>query len=102
MRTGCLGLVLEFLQQVAEHGADLAVGEGSGFIQRGDGTVKLGELLQLQRLDNGRDILAELISFAEQLLVLGLEQSITRAAIVCQSLVLCGLVRARGSRTSSR
>jgi len=102
MRTRCLGLVLEFLQQVAEHGADLAVGEGSGFIQRGDGTVELGELLQLQRLDNSRDILAELISLAEQLLVLGLEQSITRAAIVCQYLVLCGLVRARGSRTSSR
>lgn len=83
MRTGCLGLVLELLQQVAEHGADLAVGEGRGLVERGDGALELGELLQLQRLDNGRDILAELIALAEQLLVLGLEQSITRAAITC-------------------
>lgn len=83
MRTRCLSLVLELLQQVAEHGADLAVGEGSSFIERSDGTVELGELLELQRLDNVRDILAELIALAEELLVLGLEQGITRAAVVC-------------------
>ena len=83
-RTRCLGLVLELLQQVAKHGADLAVGKGCCLVERSDGAVELGELLELQRLDNGRDILAELIALAEQLLVLGLEQSITRAAIVCQ------------------
>jgi hypothetical protein len=80
-RTRCLGLVLELLQQVTEHGADLAVGEGGGLVEGSDGAVELGELLQLQRLDDGRDILAELIALVEQLLVLGLEQSITRAAI---------------------
>ena len=80
-RTGCLGLVLELLQQVAEHGADLAVGEGGGLVEGRDGAVELGELLQLQRLDDGRDILAERIALVEQLLVLGLEQSIARAAI---------------------
>lgn len=82
MRTRCLGLVLELLQQVAEHGADLAVGEGRGFVEGSHGALKLGELLQLQRLDDGRDILAELVALAEQLLVLGLEQGITRAAMV--------------------
>lgn len=102
-RTRCLGLVLELLQQVAEHGADLAIGEGCGFVERSDGAVELGELLQLQRLDHGRDILAELIALAEQLLVLGLEQSITRAAIVSlESLVCRSFVRSRGCRTSSR
>lgn len=82
-RTRCLGLVLELLQQAAEHSADLAVCEGCGLVERSDGIFELGELLQLQRLDDGRDILAELVALAEQLLVLGLEQSITRAGMVC-------------------
>jgi len=39
------------------------------------------EALELQGLDYRRDILGQLVSLVEQLLVLGLEQSIARAAI---------------------
>ena len=82
-RTRGLSLILELLQQVAEHGADLAVRKGCSLVKCSDSTFKLGELLELQRLHNCRHILAELIALAEQLLVLGLEQSIARAVIIC-------------------
>jgi hypothetical protein len=77
-RTGSLGLILELLEQAAEHGADLAVGEGGGLVEGRDGILKLCELLELERVDNGRDVL-ELLALGEQLLVLGLEEGIARA-----------------------
>jgi hypothetical protein len=41
---GGLGLVLELVEQIGEHGRDLAIGEGGGLVERGDGILEfLGE-----------------------------------------------------------
>lgn len=69
-RTRGLGLVLELLQQVGQHRADLAVGEGRGLVESCDGILELLEALELQCVDDGGDVLGELIALAKDLLVL--------------------------------
>jgi hypothetical protein len=78
-RTGCLGLVFKLLEQVRQHGADLAVGQGRGFVERGHRIFEFLELLELQGVDDGSDVLGGVA--AEELLVLALEEGITRAAV---------------------
>jgi len=78
VRTGSLGLVLQILQKRRQHRRDFSIVERGGLLESVYCAAELGELLELELLDNARGVL---VLSAEKLLVLGLQQDVTRRSL---------------------
>jgi hypothetical protein len=73
VRTSSFGLILQILQKRRQHRRDFSIMERGGLLESVDSAAELGELLELELLDDARGVFA---LCAQELLVLGLQQDI--------------------------